>query len=162
MINGNTTTPDTDNGTLDDPANLGDHASREDSNSIEVFTGMDTSPSTLADADSALRTGNPGSLEKMSFGGLDDGTPMMSYVDENGIRQGIRVTAGQWIGAMERRDGNRRELQYRIDAEELKDERHDQRAEGDDPTAIRSGCHRWRSEHGRQGRTSQHHQRTKI
>lgn len=56
-------------------------------------------------------------LEQLDFGAVD-GTPAVSFVDEDGQRQVIRLTMPQWSAALEQRSRGRKQLEeaYRSDA----------------------------------------------
>lgn len=64
-----------------------------------------------------IEDGDYQGLEHMDFGSVD-GTPAVSFVDEDGQRQVIRMTMPQWTAALEQRSRARKELEnaYRIDA----------------------------------------------
>jgi len=69
----------------------------------------------VSEAMGAMRKGTPALLERLSFGALADGTPTVSFKDENGTSQSIRLSAGQWMAAISGRDVARREMQFQLD-----------------------------------------------
>ena len=50
-----------------------------------------------------IENGDYEGLEMLEFGAVKDGTPAVSFVDEDGQRQVIRLTVPQWFGALESR-----------------------------------------------------------
>jgi len=64
-----------------------------------------------------IENGDYEGLEMLDFGALADGTPAVSFLDEDGQRQTIRMTVPQWVGAMEYRSKARTELAQQRDLE---------------------------------------------
>jgi hypothetical protein len=64
----------------------------------------------FAAAINGIENGDYEGLEMLDFGALADGTPAVSFLDEDGQRQVIRMTTPQWLGAMEFRSKARMEL----------------------------------------------------
>lgn len=64
-----------------------------------------------------IEDGDYQGLEHLDFGAVD-GTPAVSFTDEDGQRQVFRLTMPQWTAALETRSRARKELeqQYKIDA----------------------------------------------
>lgn len=61
-----------------------------------------------------IEDGNLEGLESLDFGSLPDGTPAASFTDENGKRQVIQLTPGQFFGGLQTRAANRAEIARRI------------------------------------------------
>jgi hypothetical protein len=64
----------------------------------------------FAAAVNGIENGDYEGLEMLDFGALADGTPAVSFLDEDNQRQVIRLTTPQWLGAMEFRSKARMEL----------------------------------------------------
>ncbi len=58
-------------------------------------------------------------LEQLDFGSIN-GTPAVSFMDEDGQRQVFKLTMPQWAGALEARSRGRKELQQRYQQEAVK------------------------------------------
>lgn len=58
-----------------------------------------------------IENGDYEGLEMLEFGAVADGTPAVSFTDEDGQRQVIRLTVPQWFGALESR--SRARAQFR-------------------------------------------------
>lgn len=58
-----------------------------------------------------IENGDYEGLEMLEFGAVKDGTPAVSFIDEDGQRQVIRLTVPQWFGALESR--SRARAQFR-------------------------------------------------
>lgn len=58
-----------------------------------------------------IESGDYEGLEMLEFGAVADGTPAVSFTDEDGQRQVIRLTVPQWFGALESR--SRARAQFR-------------------------------------------------
>ena len=84
-----------------------------------LFTGnmgVAGAPS-FAKATSGIETGNYQDLEHLDFGSIN-GSPAVSFTDEDGQRQALRVTLPQWTAMLQSRSQGRKELkqQYKLDA----------------------------------------------
>ena len=78
----------------------------------------------MEQAVAGLNRGAPPSImEGYNFGALADGTPAVSFKDENGTDQVVRISGGQWLAAVTGRDSARREMQFKLD-NDRKRERH--------------------------------------
>tara|TARA_R100000458_G_C8275935_1_gene251106 strand:- start:723 stop:2654 length:1932 start_codon:yes stop_codon:yes gene_type:complete len=92
---------------------------------IEGVEGMNARApggTSLTVVDDTMRTGNPSGLERMIFTALSDGSPAVAFYDDMGQAQVMRVTENQWLTMLNQRDDNRRELQFRMDADERRGE----------------------------------------
>lgn len=71
----------------------------------------------FAKATSGIQTGNYQDLEHLDFGSIN-GSPAVSFTDEDGQRQSLRVTLPQWTAMLQSRSQGRKDLkqQYKLDA----------------------------------------------
>lgn len=68
---------------------------------------------TLAGAVAGIEGGALHGLEALDFGALPDGTPAASFTDENGRRQVLQLTPGQFVAGLQTRAQNRAEIARR-------------------------------------------------
>ena len=75
---------------------------------------------TFMQAVQGIENGDYEGLEMLEFGAVADGTPAVSFTDEDGQRQVIRLTVPQWFGALESRSRARSQFRQLQDLENRK------------------------------------------
>ena len=88
-----------------------------DENSESLWGQTSGSPTDRGVAVDAIKTGNLSALENVDFGVAGDGAPVIGFMDENGNRQVIRITPGEWLTRLSNRDLARKEMQFQVNAE---------------------------------------------